>query len=260
MKWSIFLLILLVEGGDLPARPSDRPIVFLTYNIRTGLGMDNRRDLYRIARVILAVQPDVVVLQEVDSGTRRVGGRDQAQILAAHTGMEAYFFPAMAFDGGQYGIAILTRFPVIQTDTLPLPGEPRVAGAVRMVRPCSNGADTLWVIGTHLDTRPHPRRRSVSLLQQWVQTLGGGAAVLAGDLNAAPDSPTLSSLLKDWSLPQGAVPLHTFPADSPRVQIDYVLFRPAGDWKVLSVQVLPESVASDHRPLLVVLRRQQHGR
>jgi endonuclease/exonuclease/phosphatase family metal-dependent hydrolase len=47
--------------------------------------------------------------------------------------------------------------------------------------------------------------------------------------------------------------MNTFPADSPSIKIDYILFRPAHRWKVLEARVLDEPVASDHRPLLVVL-------
>ncbi len=228
----------------------------LTYNIRTGLGMDGRRDLNRIAKIIRDVRPDVVVLQEVDNGTRRADGLNQARYLAQHTGLDAYYFPAMPFDGGQYGIAILTRLPVTQRDTLPLPGEPRVAGAIKVVWPCSSAAETLWVIGTHLDTEPRPRRQSVALLHQWVQQFGSAPAILAGDLNAPPDSPTLRGLTTVWTLLEWASPLYTFPADTPRVQIDYVLYRPADAWKVVRAEVLHEPVASDHRPLLVVLQYQ----
>jgi endonuclease/exonuclease/phosphatase family metal-dependent hydrolase len=54
---------------------------------------------------------------------------------------------------------------------------------------------------------------------------------------------------------QSAVPLLTFPAEKPEKWIDYVLVRPAEKWEVVEVRVIEEAVASDHRPLLAVLRR-----
>ena len=258
----ILFLILLFVGCAIrhpkSAYTARKPHVLriLTYNIRTGLGMDRQRDLNRIAKIIRDVRPDVVVLQEVDNGTRRANGLNQARYLAQYTGLTDYYFPAMPFDGGQYGIALLTRLPVTQRDTLPLPGEPRVAGAIKVIWPCSSTTETLWVIGTHLDTEPRPRRQSVVLLLQWVQQFGSAPAILAGDLNAPPDSPTLRGLATVWTLPEWASPLYTFPADTPRVQIDYVLYRPADAWKVVRAEVLHEPVASDHRPLLVVLQYQ----
>ena len=262
LKIPILLLLLLFVGCAIrhpkSAYTARKPHVIriLTYNIRPGLGMDGQRVLNRIAKIIRDARPDVVALQEVDNGTRRADGLNQARYLAQLTGLDAYYFPAMPFDGGHYGIVLLTCLPVTQRDTLPLPGEPRVAGAIRVVWQCSSGAETLWVIGTHLDTKPRSRRQSVVLLHQWVKHLGGAPAILAGDLNAPPDSPTLRALATVWTLPEWVSPLYTFPADTPRVQIDYVLYRPADAWKVVRAEVLHEPVASDHRPLLVVLQYQ----
>jgi endonuclease/exonuclease/phosphatase family metal-dependent hydrolase len=54
---------------------------------------------------------------------------------------------------------------------------------------------------------------------------------------------------------RASVPLLTFPADKPEKWIDYVLVRPAEKWEVVEVRVIEESVASDHRPLLAVVRK-----
>jgi len=48
----------------------------------------------------------------------------------------------------------------------------------------------------------------------------------------------------------------TYPSDKPGVLIDYVLLRPQKQWRVVEVNVLEEKVASDHRPLLVVVEWQ----
>jgi endonuclease/exonuclease/phosphatase family metal-dependent hydrolase len=52
----------------------------------------------------------------------------------------------------------------------------------------------------------------------------------------------------------GAPRLLTFPSGEPVKWIDYVLVRPADRWEVVEVRVIEERVASDHRPLLAVLR------
>jgi endonuclease/exonuclease/phosphatase (EEP) superfamily protein YafD len=87
--------------------------------------------------------------------------------------------------------------------------------------------------------------------------------ILAGDLNAEPDSRVIRELEKRWKLAGGGAKLQaaaddrvlTFPSDRPRKWIDFVLARPAEHWQVAEVRVLEEPVASDHRPLLAVLRR-----
>ena len=45
----------------------------------------------------------------------------------------------------------------------------------------------------------------------------------------------------------------TYPANNPRKRIDYVLLRPSGTWRVIDVRVIPETVASDHAPVLAVV-------
>jgi endonuclease/exonuclease/phosphatase (EEP) superfamily protein YafD len=46
----------------------------------------------------------------------------------------------------------------------------------------------------------------------------------------------------------------------PSVQIDYILFRPSESWNVVEANVLPEAVASDHRPILAVLELRHKGK
>ena len=56
-----------------------------------------------------------------------------------------------------------------------------------------------------------------------------------------------------WSDTAAQDPQPTNPADAPKVRIDYVFARPAARWRVVSVRVLDERVASDHRPVLAEL-------
>ena len=81
----------------------------LTYNIRAGRDLDCAPALERQAAAIRALAPDVAAIQEVDRGTRRSGGADQAAALAAAAGLHASFARAIDFEGGAYGIALLSR-------------------------------------------------------------------------------------------------------------------------------------------------------
>ena len=72
-------------GRDGPARE----LRVLSYNIHHGRGTDGAIDLPRIARVIAATRPDLVALQEVDRGTGRANGVDQADALGELTGLAA---------------------------------------------------------------------------------------------------------------------------------------------------------------------------
>ena len=88
----------------------------MTYNIHVGIGMDKKLDLPRIAGVINAQHPDLVGLQEVDRGVTRTQGIDEIAELAKLTRMDYAFAFNLRYQGGQYGVAILSRFPIRATD------------------------------------------------------------------------------------------------------------------------------------------------
>ena len=94
--------------------PDITPVVLrvMTYNIHHAEGLDGKVDLERIANVIRQSNADIVALQEVDKNTRRTGGIDMPADLARLTGMNVAFGANLDnFQGGQYGTAILSRFP-----------------------------------------------------------------------------------------------------------------------------------------------------
>src|SRR5688500_16132625 len=94
---------------------ANRTLRVMTYNIHVGVGMDKKLDLQRIADVINRQRPDLVGLQEVDRGVGRTEGKDEIAELAALTRMEYAFAPNLDYQGGKYGVAILSRFPIKNT-------------------------------------------------------------------------------------------------------------------------------------------------
>lgn len=250
----LFLPLFLGPAASATPPPTLR---VLSYNIHHGAGLDGKIDLPRIARVIKSAAPDVVSLQEVDRMTQRSGGVDQAARLAELTGMKFTFGSSMPYQGGQYGNAILTNLKVAASQTIALPGEPRSAHCATLEIPTGQPAPARFhFIATHLDTAAAPRQASVPLLTRFLSQLPDHPAILAGDFNATPDSATMTSLLTHWHNATSGADFFTCPADKPDSQIDYILVRPATRWKVLKTQVLPESMASDHRAILAVLQWQ----
>jgi endonuclease/exonuclease/phosphatase family metal-dependent hydrolase len=227
----------------------------LSYNIHHGEGIDGTLDLERIARVIQSASPDIVSLQEVDNRTTRSKGVDQAKELARLTGMKYAYGPSMDFGGGKYGNAVLTKFIIAKSKTIPLPGEPRSALCVTLKTFGTHlPAKEFLFIATHLDTGKTPRIDSVPLIENLFASIPDLPAIIAGDFNAIPNSPTMEAFGKTWENATSQKGLFTFPVANPSEQIDYVLCRPAGKWKVVSAKVLDEAVASDHRPILAELQ------
>jgi len=230
-------------------------IRILSYNIHHGAGTDGKLDLARIAGVIRSASPDIVSLQEVDKKTKRSKGVDQAKELARLTNMKCVYGASMTFQGGKYGNAVLTTLTVKESKVIPLPGEPRSALCVTLKVP-HKGPSTgeILFMATHLDTKHKPRRSSVPLIEKVFESRPTTPAVLAGDLNASPNSPTMRQFGKTWLNATARKGLFTYPAGNPSVQIDYILYRHLRLCTVLKTQVLKEAVASDHRPILAVLQ------
>src|SRR5947199_10169181 len=100
----------LTAGGRAPSFKA--PLRVMTYNIHVGVGMDKKLDLQRIASVINAQHPDLVGLQEVDRGVERTQRIDEIAEIAKMTKMDYAFAFNLSYQGGQYGVAILSRLPI----------------------------------------------------------------------------------------------------------------------------------------------------
>jgi endonuclease/exonuclease/phosphatase family metal-dependent hydrolase len=227
----------------------------LCYNIHHGEGTDGKVDLPRLARVIRAADPDLVALQEVDRNTKRTGGVDQTAELARRTGLHGAFGRAIDFQGGQYGQAILSRFPLGATTVHTLPGEPEREQRIAFEARLTTGGREWSFVTTHLHHQQDGLRRRQAAKLNDLFADAPRPVVLAGDLNATPDSEPVALLRKQWAFATAAKDLLTFPAARPTKQIDYVLYRPAKRFEAVEAKVIDEPAASDHRPVLAVLRR-----
>ena len=240
------------QAWPVPIKPPGT-VRLVAYNIRHGQGTDLKVDLARVADVIKRLDPDVVTLQEVDCRVARSGRVDQAQELGRQTGMHAEFGKFFDFQGGEYGMAILSKSPFVdvQLHHLPRGAEPRfaLAGKIRIGSP----AREVIFVGIHLyRTEAERLAQAQRLVDIYAKT--STPVVLAGDFNSLPGSPVMTLLVKSWHSAAKQGSRLTFPATKPVREIDYVLLRPGPQFEVVAALVIPEPVASDHRPLLVDLR------
>lgn len=232
------------------------PVVvrLMTYNVRHGRGADGQVDLDRIATTILKSRPDLVALQELDRGTPRSGGVDQLAELARLTSMRGAFGKSLDLLGGEYGVGVLSRYPILGHQVFRLPSspdrEPRVALETRISVP---GLPPLIFVSTHLDHTAGDQDR-VQQAEKIRELFGQGPslAIVAGDLNATPGSTPLVRLTELWRISDtehGGQP--TAPADDPQRKIDYILLEKNQPWRVRRVEVVPDRISSDHRPVVV---------
>jgi endonuclease/exonuclease/phosphatase family metal-dependent hydrolase len=215
-------------------------------------------DVNEIARVIRSVDPDLVALQEVDVNTERSGPLNQAGEIASKLDMHFYFAKAIDYQGGEYGVAILSRFPLTETRIHRLPsqegtgGEPRIMATAKVRLP--NGVDIRFG-STHLDAQREPLNRQLQIREVAnVSEKENLPFILAGDFNATPDSDVMKYLDKSFQSTCDKCPL-TSSAQNPVRTIDHIVIRdPSGKIAVRNHRVPDEKKASDHLPVVAELQ------
>lgn len=234
-------------GGCTAARETERQgLRIVCYNIHHGEGTDGRFDLIRLAETIRAFDPDLVALQEVDHTTRRAGWRNQALEIASLLNMHQVYGPAMAYQEGQYGVAILSRWPIERAETVPLPkihgSEPRALLITEIDTPAHGW---LRFACTHLahdsgeDRLEQAHIIHAALAERRLPT------ILAGDLNAEPDHAPILLLRERFQDAFADDPRPTFPNVDPNKRIDYILHDLPG-WRLVEAIVHEHDPASDH--------------
>ena len=220
----------------------------MSYNIRNTKGMDGIHNIQRIANVIINEAPDVVAIQELDSMTTRSGQKYVLGELADRTQMHAIYAPAISFQGGKYGIGILSRQKPMGIKTYPLPG--REEARMLMVAEFKD----YYFACTHLSLTEEDRLASLDIIKSSTKK-SHKPYFLAGDLNDQPESKFIQALQQDFQILTNTKHA-TFPAPKPTETIDYIAAwkHNTNDFANLSARVLEEPIASDHRPLFVQLR------
>jgi endonuclease/exonuclease/phosphatase family metal-dependent hydrolase len=234
--------------------PVPATIRVASYNIKHGRGNDNVVDLARTAGVLRALAPDVVGLQEMDREAERSGTVDEARRLGESLGLHHAFGRFMDFQGGAYGMGVLTRFPITQSREVRLPdgNEPRVALAVDVRLPDGR---PLTIVNVHFDWVADDgfRFAQAQKLTEFLDALTH-PYILLGDFNDEPGSRTLG--LFTARAAEAVKPRDnrlTFSSTAPVKEIDFIFMAPREAWTAGEVRVIEERMASDHRPLLGVL-------
>jgi endonuclease/exonuclease/phosphatase family metal-dependent hydrolase len=281
-------LLLALASGCGARRIAPAPVVdpavlrVLTWNVHAGadaLGQDN---LARVAQRIRAEGADVVLLQEIDRGVARSRRVDQPAELARLTGLHVAFGKSLDYQGGEYGVAVLSRWPIAAQATVPLPVDPpqrrsggattpRVALVARLAAPAAVGGP-LVIVDSHIDASRDDRWRrqeaaQLAAIADSLVRLGGATVLVGGDMNSEPASAAQAALtgpaggvLRDAWVECGGAPddpaARTYPARAPVKRIDYLYLTRAISCR--AVRAIADS-ASDHRPVLVELVPRQAG-
>ena len=249
--------------------PKGQSLRVMTYNIYGARATSpaNAADLDAIAEVIRRQNPDFVTLNEVDVFTNRTG-KDvhQARDLAEKLGMEWHFSKAIDRDGGEYGDAVLSKYPILEKRSYRLPCAAEQPGEDRslcVIRVQIDGKE-LYVATTHLDHLSGDASRLVQAteIRRIRDTELEGDLILCGDLNAIPSSNVIATMTS-FLTNTGPIDQYTFPSDDPSRKIDYIMYAPIEHFGVQNCQVVSRGDqqvggvdASDHRPVIADIRFQ----
>ncbi|HUH32513.1 MAG TPA: endonuclease/exonuclease/phosphatase family protein [Daejeonella sp.] len=259
MKYFLPLLILLLSTVAMAQPKAPASLKVMSYNIHHANPPSKPGfiDLDAIARVIRREKPHLVALQEVDVNTGRSGRLNQAAELARKLRMNFVFAKAIDYDGGEYGLAILSKYPLSETVIHQLPtdsaskGEPRILLTGKINLP---GGREIRFGNTHLDSETdslnrHMQINEINRISQ-KETL---PFILAGDLNADPGTGVIRTL--DSQFKRTCEPCQfTYPAVNPQKAIDFIAVKSRTRMQIISHRVLNESYASDHLPIAAVLK------
>lgn len=248
MRTIFFLVTLpfLILHCGRPALTNDS-ISILTYNVKNCTGMDGVTDYNRIAGVIRKTDADFTAIQELDSITTRSKGVFVLDTLAKLSGMNGIFSASISYQGGKYGIGILSKEKPLSWKRIPLPG--REEKRSLLVVEYSH----LIMACTHLSLTADDRLQSVKIINDVLKDQTK-PVFLAGDLNAVPSSAVIKNLCTDWKI-LNDTSMFTIPSGNPARCIDYIMGLKTDRFEMTTRRaiVINEPVASDHRPVNVLV-------
>ncbi len=233
----------------------------MTYNIHVGVGMDKKLDLPRIAGVINAQHPDLVGLQEVDRGVARTQRVNEIAEIAKLTRMDYAFAFNLRYQGGQYGVAILSRFPIMATDHRLYQNtrESERRGFIRAE--VSVRGRLINFVTTHLDYQYEDGRLFEA--QQLLSALKDlkSPLIVVGDFNDIAAGQAYQLMRYQfgdaWTENRAADEGFSYPADKPARRIDYIFFRSTDRVRTKRAWLV-NTLASDHVPVVADVEIGKH--
>jgi endonuclease/exonuclease/phosphatase family metal-dependent hydrolase len=267
--WRVSLLVLLTlvlfwpvprtTALSSPLVPLKKTLRVMTYNIHVGVGMDKKLDLQRIADVINHERPDLVGLQEVDRNVKRTEGRDEIVELAAMTQMEFAFAPNLDYQGGKYGVAILSRFPIKGIVHRMFENKRETERRGMLKTEMQIDGKTVTFVTTHLDYQYEDGRLfETEQLMKFLEQVKGPLIVVA-DLNDVPEGSSyklIRTKFEDaWITSRAKGDGFSYPADKPLKRIDHIFYR-TGDRVRAKKAWVVATLASDHVPVVAEIEIQ----
>lgn len=217
----------------------------MTFNIHHGEGLDGRVNIKRIADLIQHEKADVIALQEVDRYRWRSGYVDQAKELAELLGMDMRFAPSLTYTAGQYGNAILSRYPIEDSSYTLLPGKKETRSLLEVK--IKVNSESVRIATTHLGLSKVDRSLQLARISEMV-TNYDDPLVIAGDFNMElHSSPFKIDTYQLTNVPLRADMTSTFVGGK---RIDHIFT----NRKIVQSSWAIPTIFSDHFPIITIIR------
>lgn len=218
----------------------------VTFNIRGGWGIDGIRSIERIAGLVSELSPDIVLFQEVHQRLPQSKFVDQPGRLQKALGMPLTFQANLRLGPGGYGVAVASRFPVLEVQNHLLPSVREQRGVLQVCLDWEGAPLTIFC--THWGLNEAEREKQAARLSELVKAVST-PVIIGGDFNEGPESAAVGTLLARTGFvdADAALSRHTYPADVPETRIDYFFYSPS----LILTEIFPvETRVSDHLPLV----------
>lgn len=229
----------------------------MTYNIQHGIDYVHRLtkkevviNLDKIVEIIKSVNPDIVSLNEVyDAPVEFL--EKQAEYIATKLGYYFVFGKAINIKGGEYGNALLSRYPLCDVSIIPIPdalthNEPVFYESRSIIKTYINKEKKKYhIFVSHFGLAKEEQDNGTALIKELVNNLDN--VIFMGDLNLTPNDKNyyeITKVLKN-TVDEN---IKTFPSINPISRIDYIFI--SKDINVIKGEVL-KNVFSDHLPITV---------
>lgn len=219
----------------------------MTYNIHRGINKGNKLDLNGIVEAIRGSGAEIIALQEVERFSVRTGFQDQIKYIADKLSMHYVYGKSINILNGQYGNAIISRFPIEEymISELTSYGEKRT-----ILRAGLNVyGNRIYFYSTHLGLDQGERDMQIEEIVRLAA--GDRNIVVLGDFNSKADKlGAITEKYLDCAEFENNYDKATFEVEGLSERIDYIFV--SDNFRVKKYDV-PKLDASDHYPVISTL-------
>lgn len=270
--------VLMVQNGGTPNKvySANKPTIKVaTYNIGKNELAADVANLDELSKAIAKIDADVIVLTEIDNKTARSKKVNQLEEIAKANKMDFSFGKALDFDGGEYGVGILSKYKIEKSQVVNLPSggaEQRVVLLSQITKP---GFDSpIIIMGTHLDWQKDPTIRigqvrhildaTIGDTETGFDNIAASIKILAGDFNSTAKEQPIQEISYFWDpVEKKGGNYRTWPAVNPAIDIDHIFTYKGQVWDVKTMTIPTDSKdfqwskVSDHLPVIAELELQE---